>query len=89
MFTFHLLICLFQALKNELQSDDSYEKSVYSSLPVNLMFQFLFHELRHSDGIKRWLYKKLSLEFDELLNKTTIGKFFDAVTVRRFYLYIK
>lgn len=45
------------------------------------MMQFLFHELRHSDSIKRWLYKKLSLEFDELLSKTTTGKFFEAVTV--------
>lgn len=45
------------------------------------MLQFLFHELRHNDGVKRWLFKKLSLEFDELLTKTTIGKFFDSVTV--------
>lgn len=45
------------------------------------MLQFLFHELRHSDSVKRWLFKKLTLEFDELLTKTTIGKFFDSVTV--------
>lgn len=45
------------------------------------MLQFLFHELRHSQPIKRWLYKKLTLEFDELLTKTTIGKFFEAVKV--------
>lgn len=78
-----LIVCLFllQALKKELESDDSNEKSEGSSLPISLMLQFLFHELRHSDSIKRWLYKKLSLEFDELLTKTTIGKFFDEVTV--------
>lgn len=51
------------------------------SLAVSLMFQFLFHELRHTESIKRWLYKKLSLEFEELISKTTTGKFFDAVTV--------
>lgn len=45
------------------------------------MLQFLFHELRHSEGIKKWLYKKLSMEFDELLTKTTIGKFFDEISV--------
>lgn len=47
------------------------------------MLQFLFHELRHSEAIKKWLYKKLTLEFDELLTKTTIGKFFDEVSVSK------
>lgn len=65
-------------LENESYSSD---KTGNSSLSISLMLQFLFHELRHSDGVKRWLFKKLSLEFDELLTKTTIGKFFDSVTV--------
>lgn len=75
-----------EALKKELESNECYEKSEGTSLPISLLFQFLFHELRHSDRIKRWLYKKLTLEFDELLTKTTIGKFFDAVTIRDMHL---
>ncbi|XP_018322505.1 PDZ domain-containing protein 8 isoform X2 [Agrilus planipennis] len=55
-------------------------------LPITLLFQFLFYELRHSDAIKRWFYKKLSLEFDELVTKTTTGKFFDAVTIKDIHL---
>nr|XP_023021028.1 PDZ domain-containing protein 8 [Leptinotarsa decemlineata] len=42
--------------------------------------------LRHSESIKRFLYKKLSLEFDELLTKTTIGKFFDSITIKDMHL---
>lgn len=61
--------------------DYNNDDSKHCSIPISLMLQFLFHELRHSDSIKRWLYKKLSLEFDELLTKTTTGKFFEAVNV--------
>ncbi|KAK9712548.1 Peptidase family M50 [Popillia japonica] len=68
-----------EALKKEIEND---EISFNSSTSISLMLQFLFHELRHSQPIKRWLYKKLTLEFDELLTKTTIGKFFEAVKIR-------
>ncbi|XP_017773044.1 PREDICTED: PDZ domain-containing protein 8 [Nicrophorus vespilloides] len=77
--------CLPEELKKLVDSPDGKEKAG-SSLPISLMLQFLFHELRHSDSIKKWLYKKLSLEFDELLTKTTIGKFFEAVTIRDMHL---
>lgn len=70
-------------MKKHLDNEDfNNEDSKHCSIPISLMLQFLFHELRHSDSIKRWLYKKLSLEFDELLTKTTTGKFFEAVNVR-------
>lgn len=72
---------LLKAIKKQIESDDLSDKGKGSSLPISLVLQFLFHELRHSESIKRWLYKKLSLEFDELLTKTTIGKFFDTITV--------
>lgn len=75
-----MTLVFLQALKKELENEGS-DKSSSSSVSINLMLQFLFHELRHSDTIKRWLFKKLSLEFDELLTKTTIGKFFETVTV--------
>lgn len=61
---------------------DNDELNNSTSLSVSLVLQFLFHELRHSEAIKRWLYKKLSLEFEELLTKTTIGKFFETITIR-------
>uniref|UniRef100_A0A1Y1LUY4 PDZ domain-containing protein n=2 Tax=Photinus pyralis TaxID=7054 RepID=A0A1Y1LUY4_PHOPY len=69
-----------ETLKKKLETDG--QDSSDSSMAISLMLQFLFHELRHSDTVKRWLYKKLSLEFEELITKTTTGKFFDAVTIR-------
>ncbi|ENN72665.1 hypothetical protein YQE_10763, partial [Dendroctonus ponderosae] len=51
-------------------------------LAISLIMQFLFHELRHSEAIKRWLYKKLTMEFDELLTKTTMGKCFDSISIK-------
>ncbi|XP_022900030.1 PDZ domain-containing protein 8 [Onthophagus taurus] len=67
-----------EGLKRDI---DAVDKKSDSSLPISLMLQFLFYELRHTESVKRWLYKKLSLEFDELLHKTTVGKFFDAIKI--------
>ncbi|XP_072392381.1 PDZ domain-containing protein 8 [Diabrotica undecimpunctata] len=75
-----------QDIKKKLETEDFSDKGKGDSLPISLVLQFLFHELRHSEYIKRWLYKKLSLEFDELLTKTTIGKFFDSITIRDMHL---
>ncbi|KAG5879738.1 hypothetical protein JTB14_033340 [Gonioctena quinquepunctata] len=75
-----------QAIKKQLENNDLDAKEEGCSLPISLVLQFLFHELRHSESIKRFLYKKLSLEFDELLTKTTIGKFFDSITIKDMHL---
>lgn len=48
---------------------------------VNLILQFLFFELRASNQVRKWFMRKLSMELDELLSKTTIGKFFSKLTV--------
>lgn len=48
---------------------------------INLVLQFLFFELRYSNKVRRWFIRKLSMELDELLTKTTIGKFFSKLSV--------
>lgn len=48
---------------------------------VNLVLQFLFFELRSSNQVRKWFVRKLSMELDELLTKTTIGKFFSKLSV--------
>lgn len=48
---------------------------------VNLTLQFLFFELRYSNQVRKWFDRKLSMELDELLSKTTIGKFFSKLSV--------
>ncbi|EEB17881.1 conserved hypothetical protein [Pediculus humanus corporis] len=45
-----------------------------SCVSLNLMLQFLFHELRDTEKIRLWFRKKLCIEFEELLSKSTIGK---------------
>jgi hypothetical protein len=51
---------------------------------LNLLFHFLFHELGTSEEVRSWFLKKLSLEFDELLTRSTTGKLIDKITVRNF-----
>lgn len=55
-----------------------------SSMVVSLNFvlQFLFHEFKNSNGVRKWFYRKLSIELDELITKTTTGKLLDKLTVR-------
>lgn len=48
---------------------------------LNFIMQFLFHELKNSNRVRKWFYRKLSLELDELIAKTTTGKLFDKLTV--------
>lgn len=50
---------------------------------VNFVLQFLFHELRSIHRVRKWFMRKLSMELDELLTKTTIGKFFSKLTVKK------
>jgi hypothetical protein len=70
---------LLQALRDGLDSQSD-EKSA-STKSVNLVLQFLFFELRSSNRVRKWFMRKLSMELDELLTKTTIGKFFSKLTV--------
>ncbi|XP_030755746.1 PDZ domain-containing protein 8 [Sitophilus oryzae] len=69
------------AIKRQLETGDLTDKN-RGGLAISLILQFLFHELRHSETITRWLYKKLTMEFDELLTKTAMGKFFDSISIR-------
>jgi PDZ domain-containing protein 8 len=65
---------------NTLNLPDSDEKS--SQLKsINLLLQFLFFELHQSHNVRKWFLRKISMELEELLVKTTIGKFFSKLTV--------
>jgi hypothetical protein len=72
-----------------LQSSDIPKRE--SCLALNLLLQFLFKELRNAQKVRRWFRHKLSLEFEELLTRTTTGKLFDSVSVSStiiFYLIL-
>ncbi|XP_004536777.1 PDZ domain-containing protein 8 [Ceratitis capitata] len=51
-------------------------------MSINFVMQFIFHELKNSSRVRKWFYRKLSLELDELLSKTTTGKLFDKLTIK-------
>lgn len=70
---------MFQSLVDALQSNDIPKRE--SCLALNLLFQFLFKELRNAEKVRHWFRHKLSLEFEELLTRTTTGKLFDCVSV--------
>ncbi|XP_036320060.1 uncharacterized protein LOC118734447 [Rhagoletis pomonella] len=55
-------------------------------MSINFVMQFLFHELKNSSRVRKWFYRKLSLELDELLAKTTTGKLFDKLTIKELEL---
>ncbi|KAL5012622.1 hypothetical protein ScPMuIL_011173 [Solemya velum] len=52
---------------------------------INVIFQFLFKELKDTKHIRQWAVKKMNVEFMEML-QTTSGKLIDQITVREFSL---
>lgn len=52
-----------------------------SMIAFNLIFQFLFYEARFSAPVRNWIYRKLTVELEELIAKTTVSKFFDKFLV--------
>lgn len=72
-----------QTLLENLDPLQSSDNKTSSTKCVNLIMQFLFFELRSSNKVRKWFLRKLSAELDELLTKTTIGKFFSKLTVSR------
>ncbi|XP_065364845.1 PDZ domain-containing protein 8 [Calliphora vicina] len=65
---------------------NSKEPDASSLVSLNFVMQFLFHELKNSNRVRKWFYRKLSLELDELIAKTTTGKLFDKLTIKQLEL---
>ncbi|KAK7496550.1 hypothetical protein BaRGS_00012202 [Batillaria attramentaria] len=74
-----------QALKSKLLGDWAGQHQKEACLWLNLMGQFLFRELRDTSIVRRWVMRKINLEFQELL-QTTSGKLLAQIIVRDFSL---
>lgn len=48
---------------------------------LNMMFQFLFQELKDTKAVRRYIIRKLSFEFNELLTTKAAGKFLTKISV--------
>lgn len=70
-----------QTLLANIKAPDAESKSTI--MAINLILQFLYFELRHSNRVRKWFHRKLSLELDELISKTTTGKLFDKLSVSK------
>ncbi|CAG7832375.1 unnamed protein product [Allacma fusca] len=57
-------------------------KSKESCWALNFVLYFLFRELRNSEPIRRWILRKLSMEFEELLASSVLGKFFSSISIQ-------
>ncbi|XP_058062744.1 PDZ domain-containing protein 8 [Anopheles bellator] len=67
-------------LMENIKAPDQESKSTI--MAINLILQFLYFELRQSNRVRKWFHRKLSLELDELISKTTTGKLFDKLKIR-------
>uniref|UniRef100_A0A182NRJ8 PDZ domain-containing protein 8 n=1 Tax=Anopheles dirus TaxID=7168 RepID=A0A182NRJ8_9DIPT len=75
-----LILIVWVTLLENIKAPDQESKSTI--MAINLILQFLYFELRQSNRVRKWFHRKLSLELDELISKTTTGKLFDKLTIR-------
>lgn len=54
-------------------------------MAVNLLLQFLYHELRDTEKVRNWFRKKLSVEFEQLLSSSAIGRMIANIKVSQFH----
>ncbi|XP_078683133.1 PDZ domain-containing protein 8-like isoform X1 [Branchiostoma floridae x Branchiostoma belcheri] len=69
-------------LLQDLQPDQTRKKSSESCEWFNLILAFLFRELKDTGRIRRWVNKKLSVEFAELVQSKTAGRVMERIRLR-------
>jgi hypothetical protein len=65
---------------------ESLDPSADSIIAFNMLCNFLFQELKDTSTVRRYIMRKLNVEFKELLTTKTAGKLVDRITVRDFSL---
>ncbi|KAL0275827.1 UNVERIFIED_CONTAM: hypothetical protein PYX00_003559 [Menopon gallinae] len=55
-------------------------------MAVNLLLQFLFHELRDTEKVRKWFRRNLSWEFEQLLSSSAIGRMIANIKIREIHL---
>jgi hypothetical protein len=77
---------LKQLLKEKVdssQNDEGTNKNTNNILALNMMFQFLFQELKDTKAVRRYIIRKMTLEFKELLNSKTASKLVQRISVNK------
>jgi hypothetical protein len=68
---------------DDVQNDDT-NKNGNNVLALNMLFQFLFQELKDTKAVRRYIIRKMTLEFKELLNSKTASKLIQRISVINF-----
>ncbi|ALC49610.1 CG10362 [Drosophila busckii] len=71
---------------NNCEHKDNHAQDSSALASLNFVMQFLFHEFKNSNRVRKWFYRKLSIELDELITKTTTGKLLDKLTIKELEL---
>jgi hypothetical protein len=80
------IILLSKSLKvikqmiDDIQNDDT-NKNGNNVLALNMLFQFLFQELKDTKAVRRYIIRKMTFEFKELLNSKTASKLVQRISV--------
>ena len=48
---------------------------------LNVLISFLFRELKDASFVRRWVVRKMNVEFEELLTTKAAGKILEQITV--------
>ncbi|XP_068158763.1 LOW QUALITY PROTEIN: PDZ domain-containing protein 8 [Drosophila tropicalis] len=72
--------------QSHLGNVDANLQGASALVSLNFVMQFLFHEFKNSNRVRKWFYRKLSIELDELVTKTTTGKLLDKLTIKELEL---
>jgi hypothetical protein len=67
--------------KEASSTNDIADTNSGSIIALNMIFQFLFQELKDTKGVRRYIIRKMSFEFKELLTTKAAGKIVQKITV--------
>lgn len=69
-------------IDKEANRADANDTNSSSVLAMNMVFQFLFQELKDTKLVRRYIIRKMTAEFKELLTTKAAGKIINKITVR-------
>lgn len=68
------------------RNQDALEADLNRTSVLNLILQFFFQELKDTKAVRRYLVRRITLDFEELLTTKAAGKFIDRLSTRDFSL---
>lgn len=87
-FIFLIFFLNRQTLASFLEKNKDFLKGdSQSCIALNMMFQFLFQELKDTKAVRRYIIRKMTYEFNEILTTKGGGKFIQRISVSIFQFF--